>query len=289
MRVARTGHTATLLSDGRVLVAGGTTQGGSAVGSAEIYDPSAGTWTLLSATLAQARTGHTATLLANGDVLLAGGQNSSGALASLELFSAATETFSAAGAMSSPRSGHAAAALNDGCVLIAGGTDAGGATLGTTDIYDSKTGTVTSGPVLNTPRTAATATTLLDGTVLIAGGRYPEGAQGGAAELPSAEIFDPLAGTMTPVSSNLSQARAGQLAFLLPHNNNVLLDGGVAGGADLASAELYTPWLKAFSLTGAMNAARSQAAAAYGRWRMACCWWPAAAIWPLPNSTASPR
>jgi hypothetical protein len=268
MQVARTGHTATLLSDGRVLVAGGTTQGGSAVSSAEIYDPSAGTWTLLSATLAQARTGHTATPLANGDVLLAGGQNSSGALASLELFSAATETFSAAGAMSSPRSGHAAAALNDGCVLIAGGTDAGGATLGTTDIYDPKTGTVTSGPALNTPRAAATATTLLDGTVLIAGGRYPEGAQGGAAELPSAEIFDPLAGTIMALTPTLSYARAGQLAFLLPHNNNVLLDGGVAGAADLASAELYTPWLKAFSLTGAMNAARSQAAGG-GLWPLA--------------------
>jgi hypothetical protein len=268
MLTARTGHTATLLTDGRVLVTGGATNGGGIVNSAEIYDPATQAWTMLSSMM-DARKGHTATALPSGDVLLAGGKDSSGTLASLEVFHMATAVFSPAGAMSSPRSGHAAAALTDGRVLLVGGTDANGATLVSTDLYDSPAGTVAPGPVLNTPRTAATATVLLNGTVLIAGGSYPEGAvgNGNLQELQTAEIFDALAGAITPLASNLNYARSGQLAFLLPNNNNVLLVGGTAAGADLASAELYASGAQTFSLTGSMATARSQAAGG--------------ALWPL--------
>jgi hypothetical protein len=268
MQTARTGHSATRLLNGCVLVAGGTTGDGGIVNSAEIYDPVAKTWTLLPA-MVDARSGHTATLLPSGDVLLAGGQNSSGALASLEIFRAATEIFSPGGTMSSPRTALAATALKDGRVLIAGGADANGATLGTTDIYDSKTSLVTAGPALNTPRSAATATTLLDGTVLIAGGSYPEGAAGNGqvAELATAELFDPTAGTITTLAVTLAHARSGHLAFLLPGNNQVLIAGGAAGGAALPYAELYTPWTQTFSPTASMHAARLQAAGG--------------AVWPL--------
>jgi len=260
MQVARTGHTATWLSSGYVLVAGGATTGGAIVNSAELYDPLAMQWTLLPS-LSNARTGHTATVLPNGDVLLAGGQNAAGPVAGLEVFHAATQTFSPAGALGTARQAQAAAALSDGRVIIIGGTDVNGATLASTEIYSSKGGTVTAGPALTTPRTAATATTLLDGTVLIAAGAYPEGAlaNNGVAELQTAEIFDPVAGAITALSAQLNHARSGQLAFLLPSNSNVLLDGGVAQGADLAQAELYTPWTQTFSLTGVMAAARSQA------------------------------
>ena len=79
MQSPRSGHTATVLSDGRVLVAGGTTSGGGITNSAEIYDPSADSWTLLSGTMVDARSGHTASLLPDGRVLLAGGENSGGA------------------------------------------------------------------------------------------------------------------------------------------------------------------------------------------------------------------
>ena len=258
MNFPRTGHTATVLYRGRVLVAGGssTTAPSGVVLSAEIYDPGSKVWYILPSSLMQPRTGHTATLLTNGAVLLAGGQDFSGmALNTLELYIPGTTPafVPVMSTMSSPRFGHAAAALYDGRVFIAGGTD-GSTVWSTTDIYDPSTGLVTAGPPLNTARSAATATTLLDGTVLIAGGT-----DGTNTPLATAEIFDPLAGTITALTPTLSYARAGQLAFLLPHNNNVLLDGGVAGGADLASAELYTPWSNAFSLTGSMNAARSQA------------------------------
>jgi len=260
MQTARTGHTAICLPNGTVLVAGGTTSGGGIINSAEIYDPAAMTWTMLPG-MVDARTGHTATLLPTGDVLLAGGNNSSGTLASLEVFNMTTGAFSSAGAMSSPRKAHAAAGLEDGRVLIVGGTDQNGKTLGTTDIYDPNTGTVSAGPALITPRSAATATTLLHGRVLIAGGSYPEGAAtiGGVAELASAEIFDPATDAITALASTLHYARAGHLAFLLPNNSNVLLDGGTFGGVALPYAELYTPWAKTFSLTASMAAARSQA------------------------------
>ena len=90
MLVARVGHTATLLPDGRVLVgAGGCTRGlgGCADGldSAELYDPSGGTWTV-AASLANSRYDHAATLLLDGSVLVVGGDGAGGTLASAELF-----------------------------------------------------------------------------------------------------------------------------------------------------------------------------------------------------------
>ena len=261
MQTARAGHTATLLPDGRVLVTGGATQGGGTVNSAEVYDPVAKTWTTLSS-MVEARAGHTATALPGGDVLLAGGKNSSGTLASLEVFRLAAEAFSPAGTMSSSRSAHAAAALKDGRVFLVGGTDANGATLVSSDLYDPSAGALTPGPALNTPRTAATATTLLNGTVLIAGGSDPEGAvaNGNLQELQTAEIFDPVAGTIVASAANLNWARSGQLAFLLPNNNSVLLTGGTSAGTDLPYSELYLPSTQTFAVTGSMTTARSQAA-----------------------------
>ena len=91
----------------RVLVTGGATSGGGAVNTAEIYDPSADSWST-SVTMVDARVGHTASLLSDGRVLLAGGHDSAGnALSSLEIFDPTSGTFSSAGAMTSPRMNHA--------------------------------------------------------------------------------------------------------------------------------------------------------------------------------------
>src|SRR5215470_12297426 len=83
---ARFGQTATLLQNGKVLVAGGHDHRSSALASAELYDPETGTWTT-TGSMATAREFHTATLLPNGKVLVAGGFNpDSGYLASAELY-----------------------------------------------------------------------------------------------------------------------------------------------------------------------------------------------------------
>src|SRR6188508_1878762 len=74
MLEARTRHTATLLRDGRVLVAGGSGASGGLT-SAEVYDPSSGSWTT-TRNMTMARDGETATLLGNGKVLVAGGLGS---------------------------------------------------------------------------------------------------------------------------------------------------------------------------------------------------------------------
>ena len=119
MGVARAGHTATLLPNGKVLVAAGISAPGGYLAGAELYDPSTGTFTA-SGTLATARFGHTATLLANGKALLAGGANSA-ALASAELYDPATATFLAAGSMSAAREVFTETRLPNGKVLLAGG------------------------------------------------------------------------------------------------------------------------------------------------------------------------
>lgn len=91
MGTARMAHTATLLSDGRALIAGGLNfrdgdPGFRILVSAELYDPKSGTFSP-TGSMGTARVGHTATLLPDGRVLIAGGGDGSGTTASAELYS----------------------------------------------------------------------------------------------------------------------------------------------------------------------------------------------------------
>ena len=260
MNAARSGHAAALTLAGDLLVTGGRTSGGGFLNTAEVFDSLSNSWHSQTASMAEARAGHTMSPMPTGDILIAGGENSNGPVAALETYDIATGQFTFVGTLNTARTQHAAAVLNDGRVLIIGGRDVNGATLASTEIYDPSTGAVSAGPSLATPRAGATATTLLDGRVLVVGGSYPEGAQNGVAELASAEVFDPAAGSFSASASQLSTPRAGHLAFLLPNNNNVLIVGGSSAGSDLASAELYASWNDAFQQTGSMAAARSAAA-----------------------------
>jgi hypothetical protein len=143
MRDVRSRETATLLPDGRVLVAGGS--GGSAnTASAEIYDPKTGTFSATGA-MAAARDAQTATLLSDSRVLVAGGETSDGqaSRATAELYDPKTGTFTATGPMATPRSGHTATLLADGRVLLAGGSDRGlmsWPSVTSAELYDPKTG-----------------------------------------------------------------------------------------------------------------------------------------------------
>jgi hypothetical protein len=84
LAAARYDHTATLLPNGKVLVAGGDDGSGLVFASAELYDPASGTWTG-TGSLGAARYEHTATLLPNGKVLVAGGVGTGSPSASAEL------------------------------------------------------------------------------------------------------------------------------------------------------------------------------------------------------------
>ncbi|MEZ4542042.1 MAG: kelch repeat-containing protein [Chloroflexota bacterium] len=181
---ARSGHTATLLSDGRVLVAGGLAPS-AITASAEAFDPVAGVWSVVGS-MAAPRVGHTATRLADGRVLVAGGRDDHDeVLDSAELFDPATGTWSAAGRMGSARAGHAAVLLNDGDVLISGGFDED-ETKSYSVRYHPATGAWTWAGAMNKGRAYHTATVLLDGRVLVVGGYLPGNV---------AELFDPATDT----------------------------------------------------------------------------------------------
>ena len=128
---ARDNHTATLLSDGKVLVAGGFKYPGFENASSELYDPATGTWantrsasaTAACCSLATPRKSHTATLLADGMVLVAGGADRTGIIASAEIYDPALEDWMLTGSLNTARYYHTGTLLPIGKVLVAGGAD----------------------------------------------------------------------------------------------------------------------------------------------------------------------
>jgi hypothetical protein len=197
MAFARSGHTATLLKDGKVLILGGTvyvtipTSGRGIVwqeslDTAEIFDPTSGTFSQ-TGSLGTARTAHTATLLNNGNVLVTGGLDygvvSGGpreiALSSSELFDPAKGSFAPSANMSTTRAGHSATVQSDGTVLVAGGVTVVGRTaltafliqsLDSAELFDPTGSTFTQTGNMETPRSYHTSTLLQDGRVLVTGG-----------------------------------------------------------------------------------------------------------------------
>ena len=142
MSAARSYHTASLLPNGKVLVAGGLNSSGVA-NSAELFDPATGKWTSTGA-MTTSRYIHTATLLPNGKVLVAGGCTQtgfSGVTASAELYDPTTGTWTSTGTMTTTRGYHVATLLPNGKVLVAGGViNNSQAVTSASEIYDPATG-----------------------------------------------------------------------------------------------------------------------------------------------------
>jgi hypothetical protein len=266
--IARELHTATLLMNGKVLVAGGNRFSGyptwlPATPIAELYDPASRSFTF-TGSMQAARTQHTATLLADGRVLIVGGSTSVEALTSSEIYDPTAGSFVAAASLASPRSSHTATMLPSGKVLIVGGENAEGA-LASAELYDPTTNTFTSTGSMTTARSGHTATLLANGKVLIAGGASsPAFGIGqmyiGVASLPTAELYDPDTGTFSPTGT-MTVGRLAHTATLLP-NGKVLITGGYiawdgqAGYQSTGSAEIYDPVSGSFSSTDPMIATR---------------------------------
>ena len=191
---ARTRHTATLLPNGKVLVAGGNN--GPALSSAELYDPATGTWTA-TGSLGTARDRHTATLLPNGKVLVAGGFNElDGFLSSAELYDPASGTWTATGSLGTARAYHTATLLPNGKVLVAGGNNECGLVLSSAELYDPASWDVDGDrqPGHRTWRSHGDAAAQWQGA---GGGGIHDGFQA----FSSAELYDPATGTWTATGS----------------------------------------------------------------------------------------
>jgi hypothetical protein len=242
MSIARASHTATLLPSGQVLLVGGSN--GGFLGTAEVYDPATDTFTPTTGSLATAREFHTATLLQNGTVLIVGGNSNFAATAAAEIYNPADESFTATtGSLLAARQDHTATLLPSGQVLIVGGRNQANI-LTSAELYDPGTGLFTA--TTHAPqvaRTTHTATLLGNGKVLIAGGFL-------TANLLSAELYDPTAGTFT-LTGSMAAPRAYHTDTLLPSGKVLMV-----GGATAASIELYDPVAGTFANAGSLVTAR---------------------------------
>jgi len=300
MSVPRARHTATLLTNGKVLIAGGKSSGPlssaeTLLANAELYDPATRTFTA-TGNMTSPRTGHTATLLPDGTVLIFGGSSRFA-----ELYDPATGTFRAIAGfyVSDSFSCHAATLLSNGKVLLTIGTWwPGPITLGIpAELYDPIDGTFAATGLSITNHsyswTCPTATLLPDGRALVtwedpdaelyrpdngsfgpagdmiiregyAGytatlmttGRVLIAGQGDYGTLASAELYDPAAGTFN-LTRDLNRARSRHTATLLPDGSILIVGGSGPIQPSLADAELYDPSTGIFSVTGAMCTPRS--------------------------------
>ncbi|HZS39530.1 MAG TPA: kelch repeat-containing protein [Polyangia bacterium] len=250
---ARDHHTATLLRDGRVLIADGAIEinpcyPGCVCGNngcpltemarSEIYNPATGTFTATAVAPAIARYDHTASLLGDGTVLVAGGYNgSSTAQTSAEIFNPTTGLWSAAPSMANAHMQHSATVLQNGKVLIAGGTSyTGGPNTRSAELYDPTSGAWSATGSLNAARNSHSATLLQSGKVLAAGG----GQGNFSTPWQSAELYDPSAGTWVS-AAGMNAPRVGHGAALLQNGKVIAVSGN--------TSEIYDPIANNWSYT----------------------------------------
>jgi len=242
MTTARAAHTATLLPNGKVLIAGGAGYGFQALASAELYDPSTRTFAP-TGSMIMPRYDHSATLLADGRVLIAGGTQNVNARAfvfTAEIYDPSTGAFTATGDLTSiggevdASPGDVTTLLPDGRVFVAAANNA--------EIYDPNSGTFTpTGPYASPSLAYGTTVTLLtNGKVLVTG---CVGQCSGVTEL-----FDPQSGTFGVTGPMMAKYYPdyGYTATLLTDGRVFFL-----GSDDFsADAEVYDPAAGTFASIG---------------------------------------
>jgi hypothetical protein len=275
MTIRRWSHTATTLSDGRVLVTGGRTGStpttGIVLATAEIYDPITNTWTETAGPMNVARRSHTATLLPDGRVLIAGGGNGVSTftqqpIQSVELFDPATGLFTLVGNMITKRLGHSAHLLRDGTVLLAAGSEGTGTFYPTTaaEIFNPADNSFTSVGPMNYSHLAQLPGELRDGRIVFGSSYYnpPHNSTGGIITDES-EIFDPVTKIFTPIDPMVKKRIDIGAQGLL--DGSLLVAGGVStrvGAGNLTffqnSSEVYDPASGQWKLSGIMSTGRDE-------------------------------
>ena len=280
LNTPRIAHTATLLANGQVLVAGGETTSGTVLATAEIYTVATGKWAV-TGSMTTARYGHSATLLANGEVLVAGGYTGSTYIATAELYNPATGKWTSTGSMTMPRDSHGAVLLANGQVLAAGGTNSNGTAGSSAELYTPMAGSWRSTGVLHASHLGP-ATLLGNGQVLVADTTgevynpatgswtetareyYPGHSGISASRLASgdalifgnhlvsytSEFYNPQSNVWTGTKGQTGgQVGFGPLALLL--NGKVLLGGGTTSyRSPTPTSMLYDPSTNTWTLTG---------------------------------------
>jgi N-acetylneuraminic acid mutarotase len=260
MHTARASHTANILPNGLVLVAGGTGEGGGALSSSELYNPASGTWNI-TGNLHVGRVSAQSVLLPNGKVLTMGGCIKNDCLSSTtrraEIYNPVSGTWTVTGSMRTARAEFVAVLLPNKNVLVAGGCtsyNVNGCMAVTTaaELYNPATGTWTSTGAMRTARMAMTGTVVLNGKALIAGGQTAT-----SDALGSSELYTPATGTFT-LTGRLVTPRSGHTATLLASGLVLIAGGENVNGISLSKTELYKPATGTFAATANMPSNRQE-------------------------------
>ncbi len=247
-------HTATSLSDTKVLVLGGINALGEPTDQAMLltFDPQSKAVNRKPVgRLAQARAGHSASALANGRILVVGGEDMVAATMSAELIDPGIGMSGQVAPMSQPRTRHGAAVLPDGKVLVMGGRGLDPiAFLSTAEVFDPAAGTWSAAPPMREPRYFVTATTLKDGKILVVG------TSGKPSSVGSAEVYDPATSSWRDAGT-VGEIGYGQIATLLP-SGKVFVAGGFP---DKNSVAIFDPATGVFTKGPPMPVPRGNATA----------------------------
>ena len=248
---ALVGHSATLLEDGNVLVAGGAPDGATTQAAAYLYDGTTDSWTS-TGDLMEPRMLHTAIQLRDGRVFVVGGRNGGSSFSSAEIYDPQSGSWFSAGESARSRLGAAATLLPGGKVLVTGGESgfATGLFTNSAELYDPDTNSWQDAANLTNPRRSHSAVLLPDGNVLVAGGRIQDGSLFGVITS-DYEIYNPQTDTWTPGTNSMGIVRSGGEAVLLA-SGKVLIPGSGTG-----NSHLYDPVADSWSEVSGLSTGRS--------------------------------
>jgi N-acetylneuraminic acid mutarotase len=249
---ARSACHAERLTDGRVLIAGGTGISGKPIASAEVYDPTSRLWSS-AGTMTAARSNETVTRLLDGHVLVAGGDTAPfpfGELKSAEVFDPQSGSWRETASMDAYRALHTATLLRDGRVLVCGGLGDDGASLATAEIYDPASESWTAARAMSEGRSIHTATLLADGRVLVVGGTRND-----TGPIATAEIYDPATDVWSSTGA-LPLGLYGHTATMLADGRVIVVGGSTSQSAITDAGELFEPTTGRWSATASMSMPR---------------------------------